>query len=296
MGYQLWTSPTTGYRRKGTRLADLRALLGDGITVTAVLEPLQSCPADAEAVEISRVLSDRSFDVAGVQVASEKPVIGFVRRDALVSGTVREHVQPLTADVLISNSTPLRDLLARLADRESIFVLVGPAVSGIVTRADLNKPAVRVYMFGLISLLEMHLGFWLRRDYPGNAWIERLAARRIRKARALQDLRRIRNQDTDLLDCLQLCDKRDLLLACDGRRESLGLGPPNEAKALLISAEDLRNLLAHSEQDLAQGSSWDTIIRLIQRVEVLVQNSDDLVENAAKEAAGDYRDALWAST
>jgi hypothetical protein len=59
MGYQLWTSPTTGYRRKGTRLADLRALLGDGITVTAVLEPLQSCPADADAVAISRVLREK---------------------------------------------------------------------------------------------------------------------------------------------------------------------------------------------------------------------------------------------
>jgi hypothetical protein len=77
MGYQLWTSPSTGYRRKGTRFADLSTLFGDGITVTAVLEPLLSCPADADAIQMSRILCDRSFDVAGVQVAPEAPVIGF---------------------------------------------------------------------------------------------------------------------------------------------------------------------------------------------------------------------------
>jgi hypothetical protein len=76
---------------------------------------------------------------------------------------------------------------------------------------------------------------------------------------------------------------------------SLGLDRPDEARELLIRAEDLRNLLAHSEHDLAQGSSWDNIIRLIQRVEVLVQTSDDLVENAAKQAARDHQDALWAT-
>jgi hypothetical protein len=82
---------------------------------------------------------------------------------------VREHVLPLNAEVLVSNATPLRDLLTSLCDREGIFVLVGSAVSGIVTRADLNKPAARIYMFGLISLLEMHLKIWIRHEYPGDA-------------------------------------------------------------------------------------------------------------------------------
>jgi hypothetical protein len=33
--------------------------------------------------------------VAGVQVAPERPVIGFVRRGALTGGNVREHILPL---------------------------------------------------------------------------------------------------------------------------------------------------------------------------------------------------------
>lgn len=41
---------------------------------------------------------------------------------------------------------------------------------GIVTFADLNKPPVRVYLFGLVSLLEVHLRFWIRTAYSDGSW------------------------------------------------------------------------------------------------------------------------------
>ena len=66
MGYQLWTSPITGYRRRGTRLAELHAVLGSQITARVIFEPLQSCPANAPAWEMFRALGQRDFDVAGV--------------------------------------------------------------------------------------------------------------------------------------------------------------------------------------------------------------------------------------
>jgi len=60
MGDRLWMSPATGYRRRGTRLVELRAVLGAGITARTVLEPLQSWPSDANAEERARVLSSPS--------------------------------------------------------------------------------------------------------------------------------------------------------------------------------------------------------------------------------------------
>ncbi len=89
MGYQLWLSPITGYRRRGTRLSEFRSLLGLGITAHAILEPLQSCPGDASAQEMERILRRRDFDVAGVQTHPDEPVIGFVERESLRKGTVK---------------------------------------------------------------------------------------------------------------------------------------------------------------------------------------------------------------
>ena len=165
MGYQLWTSPITGYRRSGTRLSDLRSVLGAGITARTILEPLQCCPLDAPAIEIQMTLRERGFDVAGVMADQNAPVVGFVERETLQSGSVKSHTRPMSAEHLVPGATSLGALLTVLLNKERVFVLTGPQVRGIVTRADLNKPPVRVYLFGLMSLLEMHLRFWVSRFY-----------------------------------------------------------------------------------------------------------------------------------
>ena len=292
MGYQLWTSPITGYRRKGTRLSDLRSVLGAGIVLRTIFEPLQCCPSDAPAKEIKRILDERGFDVAGVQAVRNGPVIGFVLREALRSGIVQEHASPMTAGHVISDATPLSDLLAVLREKEHIFVRVGSAVRGIVTRADLNKPPVRVYLFGLVSLLEMHLQFWVRRAYPEDSWKERLKKNRLDAAEKLQVERRARNEEITVLDCLQFCDKRELLLAKSDLRAKVGLDNRKKAENLLKEAEDLRNRLAHSQQDLVQGTSWTAQIGVVEKIEELVHRSDDTVEQEAK-AVRKSVDELW---
>jgi hypothetical protein len=253
MGYQLWTSPVTGYRRTGTRLRELRHLFEDGITARAILEPLQSCPAEASAIDIAQLLYNRDFDVAGVQEESGAEVIGFVFRDELLGGNVRTYLKKLTAQHLISDATPLANLLSIFRTRERAFVLVGHHVRGIITRVDLNKPPVRVYLFGLMSLLEMHMTYWLTISYPDGGWKEHLSAARLAKAEKLLAERQARKQQIDLVDCLQLCDKRDLVLARDDLRNDLGLGEKATAKKVLIKAEMLRDMLSHSQKDLCNG-------------------------------------------
>ena len=209
MGYQLWTSPITGYRRKGTRLSELRSLIEAGITARAILEPLQSCPAHAPALEIAHMLHERDFDLAGVQEKKDGPVIGFVTTQSLKEGIIRNHLTPLIAEHLISDATPLLSVLSVLKKKRYSFVLVGKGVKGIVTRADLNKPPLRIYLFGLVSLLEMHLGFWARAEYPGETWENQIGPARLKAAKKLQKERLACEQELNLFDCLQFCDKRD---------------------------------------------------------------------------------------
>ncbi len=185
MGYELWTSPITGYRRKGTRLSELRSLFGAKIGARAILEPIQCCPAGALATEMRELLGRRGFDVAGVMNEPTGPVIGFVIAKELSEGTVEKHKKPLSVEHLISDATPIADLLRVLRAKERAFVLVGPEVKGIVTLADLNKPPIRVYLFGLVSLLEMHLRYWIRDGYPDGSWKEHLKEKRIENANKL---------------------------------------------------------------------------------------------------------------
>lgn len=80
MGNELWTSPITGYRRKGTRLSELRSVLGARIDARAILEPIQCCPANALATEMRDLLGRRGFDVAGVMNDPTGPVIRICHR------------------------------------------------------------------------------------------------------------------------------------------------------------------------------------------------------------------------
>jgi CBS domain-containing protein len=294
MGYELWTSPITGYRRRGTRLSELRSLTEAGITAHAILEPLKSCPADAPASEAAQILRQRDFDVAGIRESPDGEVIAWVTTDDLKDGLVRDHERPLTANDLISDATPLSAVLSTLKTRRFTFVLIGPEVRGIVTRADLNKPPVRIYLFSIVSLLEMHLAFWVKDEYR-ESWQATLSKRRLHKAREIQKERRKRNQDQTLLECLQFCDKRDLVTSSTQLRTKLSMGDKTAATQSLRRIESLRNELAHSQQDLANGSSWEDVISLVEWIERVVDRSDAEVEQRAARSAEGYADGLWTS-
>ncbi len=194
-------------------------------------------------------------------------------------------MRAVALDQLTSDSTPLARLLAILKNRQYVFVLSERGVAGIVTRADLNKPPVRVYLFGVISLLEMHLAYWVKVTYGEDSWQALLKPIRLEAAKKVQTDGRTRNQDMVLVECLQFCDRRDLVVANAALPEKLGLGSRKQAERLFKEAERLRNLLAHSQQDLANGSSWEELIDLVEAIENVVQKSDECVEEGAKLSA-----------
>ena len=176
-------------------------------------QPVKSGSAELPALEAAQMLRRRDFDVAGVKESAEGEVIGWIMRDDLKNGLVLDHKRSLTASELIADLTPLSGVLGTLKKRQFTFVMIGSKIRGIVTRADLNKPPARIYLFSIISLLEMHLSFWIRDEYPDNSWQIELDGDRLSDAKKLQEKRRRRNQEQTLLECLQFCDKRDLVVS-----------------------------------------------------------------------------------
>jgi hypothetical protein len=93
---------------------------------------------------------------------------------------------------------------------------------------------------------------------------------RLEKAQELYVKRLNRKEAIDLADCLQLCDKRTLVLKNEEIREKLSLRPKSEAEGLLREAETLRDRLAHG-QDIIAGSSWPEVFSLVQEIEEVLK-------------------------
>jgi hypothetical protein len=280
MGYQLWVSPLTGYRRKGTRMSDLRGLFETGITANSIQEPLKCSFYGESALKVHAELVRLDFDVAGLRASGDQPTLEFVRTLSLQNGNCEEAAEPIKAADIISESTPLIEVLIGLKDRPFFFILNGRQISGIITRADLQKPPVRILIFGIISLFETHLTFVVRKFFPGEEWRGALKPKRTKEAEAILQKRKERNEVIDLTDCLQFADKRDLVLVSEETRDYLGLKTKRGARSTFLSIERIRDKLAHS-QDIVSGTTWEELIDVVQEAERMLQLWDDTLERDA---------------
>lgn len=274
MAYELWISPITGYRRRGTSLAELSALFEKGLTTEAISEPLRCCAQADPVLTVREELDRLDFDVAGVIDSETKLVIGWVERSAL-SGTIcSEHLRPFEPHQLVSDSTPLVDIIRVLSEQERMYVVARRGVSAIVTRADLRKPPIRVLVFGLVSLLEMHLTYWVGAEFPRESWRACLNKTRIAKVDELLAQRQERGESISAIDCLQFCDKRDILSRNDSVRTKLGLGSRKAAVCLLKDIEHLRDCVAHSQEDFVGKGGWEKFSSTIRQIEGILQKSE----------------------
>jgi len=293
MGYELWTSPVTGYRRRGTRLSDFNQVLGRRILAVDICEPLKCCAAGAPADDIRAELERLDFTVAGVRELEGGPIIGFVESSALSCGDVRDHLHDLSEVSVIPQATDVVAVLGLLLDRPFVYVEGDAGVEAILTWADINKPMVRIYIFGLISLLEMHLSFWIFKEFSDVEWEKMLAGGRVEAAEGVQKIRRAVGQELRLIQCLQLCDKRDLVLHSGKLMGLFGLSSRRAGERFFRSVETLRNSLAHSQYDLVSDNAWVDLLSLVGQIQRVVELSDVQVENDAMESSVEFSGLLW---
>ena len=290
MGYQLWVSPITGIRRKGTRFTALKKIFIDNVTAKTIYEPLLCCPADSRAEHALEALKTREFDVAGVKETEGGEVIGYVITDELMSGEVKEHLKAIDSGLLISDSTPIADIFTALNSRDFSFVLYGNHIIGIITKADVNKPPVRIYLFGMISLFEMHLNSWINHFYPSDSWEHEISEKRIKDACDIYIMRKGNNQDLSLIECIQLCDKRDLLAKSENFRKDFDISR-NKFDSFVKCVENIRNELAHSQNSIISNINWPVFVETVSFLEDFLIRSDKKVEQIATEG-NDFQDLL----
>jgi hypothetical protein len=255
-----------------TEASDLQRLFDDSLLVRHLSSELAYVDEDKPAEEERAIMEKEHFDVKGLR---QKGIVwGYVRQVDLKGGKCGDHVKSFAPYQIVASTTPIIDLLPLMNECEQVFVLERTKVNGIVTRADLQKWPVRLLLFGLVSLLEAYMLHSVRKCYPGESFKDALKSKRVTYAENMLAERRKGNVDIDLADCLQMCDKRDLLLKTKVFSDAPCSDNAKNCYDCLKKIEKLRDHLAHA-QDLTSAHSWQDIIKLAGNLETCLDHFEE---------------------
>jgi hypothetical protein len=257
-------------------------VFADGFTARDIAEPLVSLDAAAPTAAALRLMQLHDFDV--VAVRQEGLVAGYVERDVSGAASCAECLRPLDDAAVISDDAPLAEVIRGLARAPRLFVRVWGAVGGIVTRSDLQKPPVRMWLFGMITLVEMRMGRLVEQMCAGDTWKQFLSEGRLQKAEALLEERRRRSQNLRLIDCLQFSDKAQIIARNEPVRRLTRFTSRRQVSEACKALESLRNNLAHAQDIIT--SDWETVSLLATDIDAVIFGTEDVQKALAGDPAG----------
>ena len=246
----------------------VRRLFSEAFVAKDIAEPLRSFDSTSEANDVRVVMEELDIDVIGVR--RHGVVAGFAWRDDLVAGSCGDCARNINRDQMISGDASLSEAIMVLTRHDYCFIQVLDRAVGVVTRSDIEKPVIRMWLFGFITIIEMDMTKMLNEEWPDNCWEKHLAPGRLEKARLMHEERLRRYQHSDLVDCLQLSDKARILVKSQKYMTLFGFRSKRDATMAINGLESLRNHLAHAQQIVLHD--WMVIVRLAHRLDALVRH------------------------
>ncbi len=237
------------------------------LTVHDIAEPLPSFDSETPADHVRAALERHNLQIAGVR--EDGFIAGYLVIDELGEGPCAQYCHPIQEAKILSGNAHLSELVVALDQVPYFFVNFLGEISDIVTRADLDDPPVRMWLFGLITLIEMRFLTLIKRRFPDDGWQQYLSNNRLEKAAVLQQERQRRKQDPQLLECLQFSDKAQIVIRDEQLRQQIGFQYRRQAEQAIKNLEKLRNNLAHA-QDIV-SLDWQTIVNLSENLEAVIE-------------------------
>ena len=209
--------------------------------------------------------------------APDRRALQAVRRqlEAFRAVDVMQPVNPLgkrtflSEDQWLHEGDTLSTVVHVLTRHELASVMAHGQAVGQISRRELERPIGRMWLFGMLTLVEMDFTERIRRRWPRGGWEALLSPGRLDAARCLHAERvRVGMPDVALLDCLQLADKGQVLIQLDDQRAEWGFRTVRMAKSAIKDLSSLRNHLMHS-QPIVDGH-WPQIVRLARRFDEIL--------------------------
>jgi hypothetical protein len=252
---------------------NIRRVFQEMFCVQDIAEALPSFDDTTDGDHVKRVMVAKGLDVVGVR--QNGIVTGYVEQSDLHSGCCREVTRPLADANVVADTLPLASLILHLKDQPRLFVLGFGQVSGVVNRGDIQKPPGRMWLFGMITLLEMRFSRMIEQWCPNDSWETYLSEGRLEKAQQLLAYRRGRNQQLSLADCLQLADKISIIARNTQLRSLTRFHSKRETEEIGKQLENLRNSLAHSQDIVA--NDWETIVALAEQLDSVLNGPPGII-------------------
>lgn len=243
--------------------SNLQRVFEQAFSVQDIARPLLSVDDEAPVESVRKMLESRQVEIAGVR--SQGLVTAYVETSDLTSGRCGDVARPVAPALIVADTTPFAPLILRLQVAPRLFVHSLGQIAGVVTRSDLLQPPARMWLFGMVTLIEMRFNRLIERHCPDDSWRASLSAGRLAKAQALLDERCRRNQRLNLADCLQFSDKAQIIARTESLRNSTRFQSRTQVEQIGKRLEKLRNNLAHSQDVVAED--WETIVLLSENLE-----------------------------
>jgi len=243
----------------------------DLFTAKDIAEPLLSFDAEKNYNDVITALETHQKQVASIRIHGV--VQGYLLKEQLdsqVQASSAQYIRHFAVDQVIDGNAPLPDVIHVLTRHSYCFVSILGDIAGVIDRNGINNPLARMWLYGILTLLEMRLVQLINQHYPQESWQELLSEGRLTKAKLMYQERHRRNLRCELIDCLQLSDKAQILLHHQPTIDALGFSSKKAAKLVIKELESLRNHLAHA-QDIAEHN-WAQIARLSQRMDEIVRS------------------------
>lgn len=244
----------------------MKNLFTEGFSAMDIAEPLTSFDADKPADQLKKFMAKKKLSVIGIR--EQGVVVGYAEPTDLRSGTCGDCAHNVGGRQILTETSSLQEVIRVLDEHNFCFLSVLGNFGAYVSRSELGKPPVRMWLFGMITIIEMYLTHLVQHQYPGGAWQEELSEQRLEKAKSLQKERERRKEMVKLIDCLQLSEKAQILIKDPEIRLDMGVDSIREGKRRIKDLESLRNNLAHG-QDIV-SYNWPAITELSGRLEKII--------------------------
>jgi len=225
----------------------LEDIFTNQITVLNIAVPIEPLSL-ISAKESCRI---NNFDVHLIQEIDFEELQVYIRKDDLI--------RPIHDSEVISESTPILDVIEELCKKDHLFVKVKRNITHLVSRSDLDTIPIRIWLYGMISLFEIELKESI--ISAGIQWDNLLSETRLKKAFELFELKKEKNEEINLLGCTQLADVGTII---SKTWDQFSMFFPDElSRKEIISSFNRINLLRDS---LAHGQKlhmdWSNIYSL----------------------------------
>lgn len=242
----------------------------NGFKARDIADPLLSFDDSVSPDSIRAALKVHRVDEVGLRNSGR--IAGWVTQDDLASAVGKLCPRKFDAEIVVSDSASLNDIAMRLGTAPCIFVEAFGEISGIIRVSSLQKPPMRMWLFGLVTITELRITRSIDESCPRESWRKYVSASRLQKAKVLQRERRHRGQDPSLLNCLQFADKGQIVARDEALRQRTQFESRRAVEVFVKDLQDLRNNLAHS-QDLT--GDWKIILELAANLHRIVLGPPD---------------------